>query len=129
MGHDSIKNYKVLQTVFDKKGIAKAVDVNKLVKGKPMDNLEMLQWLKRFYDNHSSSSTYNASGRRAPPANKENESRNTTTKRRPSAKETAAAQPVAATPTTGGEAKPASRKAQRGGHSEAEVAATIGPQL
>jgi RP/EB family microtubule-associated protein len=61
--HDSVKNYKVLQTVFDKKGIAKAIDVTKLLKGKPMDNLEFLQWLKRYYDINSSGAAYNGPAR------------------------------------------------------------------
>jgi RP/EB family microtubule-associated protein len=71
--HDSVKNYKVLQTVFDKKGIAKAIDVTKLLKGKPMDNLEFLQWLKRYYDINSSGAAYNGPARRGTASEKENE--------------------------------------------------------
>lgn len=71
--HDAVKNYKVLQTVFDKKGIAKAIDVTKLLKGKPMDNLEFLQWLKRYYDINSSGAAYNGPARRGGAAEKENE--------------------------------------------------------
>lgn len=83
--YEYVANFKVLQNVFDKQKIDRYIDVPKLIKGKYQDNLEFLQWAKRYFElNHNPSVEYNAKERRAQakcpyandgksrPANKEN---------------------------------------------------------
>ena len=45
-----VANYKLMQTCFTKLGIDKHVDVDRLISGKYMDNLEFMQWFKRFFE-------------------------------------------------------------------------------
>jgi RP/EB family microtubule-associated protein len=47
--YEFIGNLKVLQSAFEKIGIKKHVEVEKLAKAKYQDNLEFIQWLKRYY--------------------------------------------------------------------------------
>jgi len=62
--HESIPNYKILQQALDKGGIQKHIEVDKLARGKYQDNLEMLQWIKTYYDRNCHGGEYDAQGRR-----------------------------------------------------------------
>ena len=62
--YEFVNNYKVLQKAFDKNGITRHIEVTKLVKAKYQDNLEMMQWLKRYFDLNYNGEPYDAIGRR-----------------------------------------------------------------
>jgi len=47
---DYIANFKILQNCFNKKGVEKVISIEKLVKGKYMENFEFVQWFKKFFD-------------------------------------------------------------------------------
>ena len=61
-----INNYKVLQQSFAKCKIQKHIDIEKLSKSKYQDNLEFIQWMKRYYDlyNKNEPGSYDAKGAR-----------------------------------------------------------------
>jgi RP/EB family microtubule-associated protein len=62
--YEYMDNYKVLQNAFDKNGIKKHIDVDKMVKARYQDNLEFCQWIKRYFDLNYSGEPYNALQRR-----------------------------------------------------------------
>ncbi|KAJ4391712.1 microtubule integrity protein mal3 [Gnomoniopsis smithogilvyi] len=59
-----IQNFKVLQNCFQKHQIDKLVPVQALVKCKMQDNLDFLQWTKRFWDQYYPGGDYDAVARR-----------------------------------------------------------------
>ena len=47
-----IANYKVLQSACTRLGVQRTIEVDRLIKAKHQDNLEFLQWLKKFFDDN-----------------------------------------------------------------------------
>ncbi|KAF9258268.1 hypothetical protein L218DRAFT_964634 [Marasmius fiardii PR-910] len=62
--YEYIANFKVLQNVFKAHKVDKPIVVEKLVKCKMQDNLEFLQWLKRFWDQNYGGQGYDPVARR-----------------------------------------------------------------
>lgn len=64
--YDYIHNYKVLQACFNRVGMQRHVDVEKLIEGKYQDNFEFMQWVKAFFDGHANDDAraYNGLSRR-----------------------------------------------------------------
>ena len=62
--YEFVENYKVLQNAFDKNGVKRHIEVDKLVKAKYQDNLEFCQWIKRYFDLNYSGQPYNGAERR-----------------------------------------------------------------
>jgi microtubule-associated protein, RP/EB family len=62
-----VDNFKVLQTAFKTLGITKIVNVVVLTGGSYQENLEFIQWIKAYYDQHvpANAPKYDAVGRRA----------------------------------------------------------------
>ena len=65
--HEYTQNYKILQDVFRKVGVSKVIPVAQLIRGKYQDNLEFMQWFKRFFELNSSQEVdqYDAISRRS----------------------------------------------------------------
>ncbi|OJJ85504.1 microtubule-binding protein BIM1 [Aspergillus glaucus CBS 516.65] len=67
-----LQNFKILQNVFGKHQVDKPIPVQQLSKCRMQDNLEFLQWTKRYWDQHYPGGDYDAVARRkasgAPPA-------------------------------------------------------------
>ncbi|KAI1326696.1 microtubule associated protein [Xylariaceae sp. FL0255] len=59
-----IQNFKVLQNTFHKHQVDKPIPVEALAKCKMQDNLEFLQWAKRFWDQYYPGGDYDAVARR-----------------------------------------------------------------
>ncbi|KAG4102611.1 microtubule binding protein [Neocallimastix lanati (nom. inval.)] len=59
-----IQNFKILQAAFQKNNIDKNIPVERLVKCRFQDNLEFLQWMKKYWDTYYSGEEYDAISRR-----------------------------------------------------------------
>lgn len=57
-------NFKILQTHFVKIKCDKVVPTDRLIKAKYQDNLEFMQWMKRFFEMQFSGEPYDAKARR-----------------------------------------------------------------
>jgi RP/EB family microtubule-associated protein len=62
--YEYLANYKIMQNVFKARKIDKPIPVEKLVKCKMQDNLEFLQWMKKFWESNFGGGPYDAVGRR-----------------------------------------------------------------
>ncbi|KAI9371888.1 EB1 protein [Aspergillus egyptiacus] len=59
-----LQNFKVLQNVFARHQIDKPIPVQSLSKCRMQDNLEFLQWTKKYWDQHYPGGEYDAVARR-----------------------------------------------------------------
>ncbi|KKK17937.1 hypothetical protein P175DRAFT_0556344 [Aspergillus ochraceoroseus IBT 24754] len=59
-----LQNFKVLQNIFTRHQVEKPIPVEQLTKCRMQDNLEFLQWTKRYWDQHYPGGDYDAVGRR-----------------------------------------------------------------
>jgi RP/EB family microtubule-associated protein len=62
--HEYLANYKLLQQAFNKVNINKNIETEKLIKGRAQDNLEFLQFLKRYFEIKFKSVDYDPIARR-----------------------------------------------------------------
>jgi RP/EB family microtubule-associated protein len=62
---EMVANDKVLQEVLNIENVARNVPVESLTKGKCMAALEMLQWIRRYFDQHFGGGEYDGPARRA----------------------------------------------------------------
>jgi len=58
--HEYINNFKALQGSFNKAGVDKVIPIEKLVKGKYMENFEFVQWFKKLFDANYDGEPYDA---------------------------------------------------------------------
>ncbi|TBU55779.1 microtubule binding protein [Dichomitus squalens] len=62
--YEFLANFKILQNSFVKHKIERPIPVERLVKCKMQDNLEFLQWIKRFWDTNYGGQGYDPVARR-----------------------------------------------------------------
>lgn len=59
-----LENFKILSNTFRKHGLDRPIPVQDLIKCKMQDNLEFLQWTKRYWDQYYPGGDYDALARR-----------------------------------------------------------------
>lgn len=59
-----LQNFKILQNTFTKHQVDRLINVEQLIKCKMQDNLEFLQWTKRYWDQYFPGGEYDAVARR-----------------------------------------------------------------
>ena len=62
--YEYMENYKILNKAFRTNGIQKNLDVDKLVKCRLLDNTEMCQWIKKYFELHYNGQEYDPVARR-----------------------------------------------------------------
>ncbi|XP_017053110.1 microtubule-associated protein RP/EB family member 1 [Drosophila ficusphila] len=48
--HEHLQNFKILQAGFKKLSVDKVIPIDRLIKGRFQDNLEFLQWFRKFFE-------------------------------------------------------------------------------
>ncbi|XP_050742429.1 microtubule-associated protein RP/EB family member 1 [Drosophila biarmipes] len=48
--HEHLQNFKLLQASFNKVSVDKVIPIDRLIKGRFQDNLEFLQWFRKFVE-------------------------------------------------------------------------------
>ncbi|KAG5463090.1 MAG: calponin homology domain-containing protein [Olpidium bornovanus] len=62
--YEYVQNFKVLQSAFTAHKVDKIVPVERLIQCKFQDNLEFLQWIKKYWDTYYQGGAYDAVARR-----------------------------------------------------------------
>lgn len=62
--YEYVNNFKVLQKAFTDHQVDKVIPVERLVKCRFQDNLEFLQWVKKYWDTFFPGGAYDAIARR-----------------------------------------------------------------
>ncbi|CDK25136.1 unnamed protein product [Kuraishia capsulata CBS 1993] len=62
--YHNVNNFKILQAGFTRHHISRAIPVDRLVKCRLQDNLEFLQWMKKFWTENKDESPYDPVARR-----------------------------------------------------------------
>ncbi|CCH60944.1 hypothetical protein TBLA_0D04480 [Henningerozyma blattae CBS 6284] len=81
-------NYKILQSCFTRHHIDKTVYVERLIRCRFQDNLEFLQWIKKYWSQNKDASEYNPESRRHMSANPTTSSHTRNISNRPTSRST-----------------------------------------